>query len=110
MKEQSQRNYDHCHVVKALDPLHPGQSVWIPDRSEEAQVLNKAGPRSYEVLTHDGGVYSRNRRALVELPDSNTVNEDTTYTTGSDVVMASNTTDQVNTNKLETTADTTQDD
>ena len=36
-------------------PPYPGQSVWIPDRSEEAQVLNEAGPRSYEVLTHDGG-------------------------------------------------------
>ena len=46
----------------------------------------------------------------MELPDSDAVNEDTTYTSGSDVETSPSTTDQANSNELETTADTTEDD
>ena len=33
-------------------------------------MLQEAGTRLYEVQTSDGGVYRRNRRALVEIPNS----------------------------------------
>ena len=56
------------------EPLCPGQTVWIPDRQEEAEGLQEAGTRSYEVQTSDGGVYRRNRRALVEIPNSDSFN------------------------------------
>ena len=72
-RERTQRNYDQHHGVRELEPLSPGQNVWIPDSGEEAQVLQEAGTRSYDVQTSEG-VYRRNRQALIDLPnsDSNT--------------------------------------
>ena len=61
LREQSRQNYNRRHGARDLEPLNPGQSVWIPDRQEEAHVLQEAGTRSYEVQTSDGGVYRRNR-------------------------------------------------
>ena len=36
-------NYDQHHGVRDLEPLSPGQAVWIPDRGEEAHVVQEAG-------------------------------------------------------------------
>ena len=69
LRERTEDNYNKRHGVRELEPLSPGQSVWIPDRNEKALVLHEAGRRSYEVQTTEGGVYRRNRRALIELPD-----------------------------------------
>ena len=69
-RERTRKNYDQHHGVRELEPLSSGQSVWIPDRSEEAEVLQETGTRSYEVQTPDGGVCRRNRQALVNLPSS----------------------------------------
>ena len=44
-------------------------SGFLTDR-KKAEVLQEAGTRSYEVQTSDGGVDRRNRRALVEIPNS----------------------------------------
>ena len=68
-KRQQQSNYDHHHGVRSLVPLAPGQRVWVPDRSEEAHVVQEAGTRSYEVQTSQG-LYRQNRRALIDLPSS----------------------------------------
>ncbi len=68
LKTRQQSNFDRYHGVRELPPLWPGQKVWMPDRETEAQVVQEAGTRSYEVQTSDG-TYRRNRRALVQLPD-----------------------------------------
>ena len=68
IKCRQQENYDRYHGVRKLQPLNSGQTVWMTDRQQEAQVMGEAGTRSYEVQTSDG-TYRRNRRALVELPD-----------------------------------------
>ena len=80
LKERTQYNYDRHHGVRELEPLSSGQTVWIPDRGEEAQVLQESGTRSYEVRTSDGGVYRRNRRALVDTPNSDSLDTNTTDT------------------------------
>ena len=49
LREQNRQNYNQRHGVRELQPLSSGQSVWIPDRNEEAQVLHETGTRSYEV-------------------------------------------------------------
>ena len=71
-RNRVQNNYDRHHGVRDLEPLSPGQTVWIPDREEEAQVVQETDtPRSYEVQTSEG-TYRRNRRALIDLPNSET--------------------------------------
>lgn len=77
-----QSNYNQHHGVRELTPLNPGQTVWIPDRGEEAQVMQEAGTRSYEVETSDG-TYHRNRRALVDIPNSDSIDTNTTTDTDS---------------------------
>ena len=80
-KARQQSNYDQHHRAKEFSPLMAGQTVWMPDRNEEAKVVQEAGTRSYEVETSEG-TYRRNRRALIPIPeiqsnDTNTsVNEE----------------------------------
>ena len=76
-KNRVQSNYDQHHGVIELEPLKTGQKVWIPDRGEEAHVVQEAGTRSYQVQTPDG-TYRRNRRALVDLPNSDSIDSNTT--------------------------------
>ena len=33
LREQTQRDYNRHHGVRELEPLSPGQTVWIPDRN-----------------------------------------------------------------------------
>ena len=68
-KVRQQSNYDQHHGVKELSPLMAGQTVWMPDRKEEAKVVQEAGTRSYEVETSEG-TYRRNRRDLIFLPET----------------------------------------
>ena len=55
------------HGIRELSPLSPGDSVWIPDWSSEAQVSNQVDQRSYEVapntnnLTHSNTTDSDTR-------------------------------------------------
>ena len=99
LRERTQRNYDQHHGVRELEPLSSGQSVWIPDRGEEAQVLQEAGTRSYEVQTSEGGVYRRNRRALVDLPSSDSI--ETTETGTDSQEQAAETQETTHTNTQE---------
>ena len=65
---RQQSNYNSRHGARELTPLNPGETVWIPDREQEATITQEAGTRSYEVQTSDG-TYRRNRQTLVHLPD-----------------------------------------
>ena len=70
-KEETQRakqkhTFDQHYGVRELSQLIPGNTVWLPDREEEAIVDEEVAPRSYTVLT-PGGTYRRNRRNLVEI-------------------------------------------
>ena len=76
-KARVQNNYDQHHGVIELEPLDPGQKVWIPDRGEEAHVVQEAGTWSYQVQTPEG-TYRRNRQALVDLPNSDTIDSNMT--------------------------------
>ena len=67
-KGRQKKNHDSHHGARALPPLNPGDSIWIPDRQVEARVDQEVGPQSYEVTSSDGS-YRRNRRDLVSLPD-----------------------------------------
>lgn len=55
--------------MRELTPLIPGQTVWMPDREQEAQVTQEVGTRSYEAQTSEG-TYRHNRKALVQIPES----------------------------------------
>ena len=68
MKVQQKVNYDRRHGVRPLQPLSPGNPVWITDRAEEGKVINTAGSRSYYARTEQG-VYQRNRQHLICLPE-----------------------------------------
>ena len=69
LKTCQQRNFDHHYGVKELTPLISGQTVWMPDREQEAQVTQEVGTRSHEVQTSEG-TYRRNRKALVQISKS----------------------------------------
>ena len=60
---EKQKNYDHHHRAKSLEPLEPGDQIWIPDRSSSGTVVEQTAPRSYNVLT-PSGEFRRNRRHL----------------------------------------------
>jgi len=53
-KTRQESNFNRYHGVRELPTLTPGQMVWMPDREQEAQVTQEAGPRSYEVQSQDG--------------------------------------------------------
>jgi len=73
------RKYDKRHVTRttliliimqALDPLDPGQSVWVTRRRESGVVMQPAEtPRSYLVSTPTGCI-KRNRQHLTTIPES----------------------------------------
>ena len=73
-KEEQSRNYGQCNYdqhykARELEPLFPGQKVWVTDRGEEAEVIQGAGTRSYQVQTPEGK-FRCNRRALIDLPNT----------------------------------------
>ena len=67
LREKQKENYDRHHRAKSLEPLEPGDQVWIPDRSSSGTVVEQTAPRSYNVLT-PSGEFRRNRRHLNVLP------------------------------------------
>ena len=69
IKSRQQSNFNSYHGARELSPLIPGQTVWMPDREQEARVTQEATTRSYEVQTSEG-TYCRNRKALVPIPES----------------------------------------
>ena len=67
LRERQRKNFNHHHRAVDLKPLQAGDNVWIPDTSSEGTVVTETNPRSYVVQTPDG-IYRRNRRHLLLLP------------------------------------------
>ena len=64
IKEKQKHYFGQHHRVKQLPELSQGQTVWIPDRKENGEVVDKhMTPRSYLVKTPTTTV-RRNRRHL----------------------------------------------
>jgi len=62
-REKQKEQFDRRHRANSLDPLEPGDTVWIPDRGASGVVVDQAAPRSYNVETSSGEL-RRNRRHL----------------------------------------------
>ena len=62
------KNFDQKHKAKTLTPLREGVTVWIPDHKCMGKVINKVGPRSYQVKTKFGSL-RRNCCHITALPD-----------------------------------------
>ena len=78
MQKKQKKTFDQRHRARTLDPLMPGDLVWIPQSQTEGTVLTEVAPRSYQVTT-SGGVLRRNRQKLRLLPSSlNTTSEEDT--------------------------------
>ena len=69
LKAKQKADHDTRHRARTLPPLSTGNLVWLPDRQSEARVEDEVGPESFEVATSDG-IYRRNRRDLIRLPDT----------------------------------------
>ena len=77
IRRRQQSNFNRRHKAKALEPLLPGEPVWIPDRNTTGTVTKEAASRSYEVQT-ESGRYRRNRQQIIPLPaQPNTTSADT---------------------------------
>ena len=78
IRRRQQSNFNHRHKAKVLEPLLPGETVWIPDRNTTGTVTKETAVRSYEVQT-EGGRYRRNRQQIISLPTQpNSTSADTT--------------------------------
>ena len=49
-----------------MEPLYPGQKVWVTDRGEEAEVVQEAGTRSYQVQTPDRDLPNTDTTDLID--------------------------------------------
>lgn len=61
--------FDSRHAVHDLDPLFPGDEVWVPDHNITGHVIEPIAPRSYHVSIPTG-IVRRNRAHLRRLPSS----------------------------------------
>ncbi len=69
MRMLQKPTFDQRHKAHRLDPLAPGDLVWIPQNQTEGTVVTEVAPRSYQVTT-PSGVLRRNRQQLRLLPPS----------------------------------------
>ena len=67
MRDWQKRNFDHHHRARSLEPLLPGETVWLPDNASDGKVVEKTAPRSYVVQTPTGR-FRRNLRHIVPMP------------------------------------------
>ena len=56
IRSRQQSNFNSHHNAKPLEPLIPGETVWIPDHNTTGTVTKETAVRSYEVQT-EGGRY-----------------------------------------------------
>ena len=68
LQERQKQDFDRHHGARKLPALKEGDQGWLPDRATEGTVGEEVSPRSYEVTRADG-VYRRNRRDILQLPD-----------------------------------------
>ena len=67
-KKRNKRNFDSRHKARELQPLQPGDTVWIPENKSNGTIIEQSNPRSYNVRVENGTI-RRNRRDLIVLPD-----------------------------------------
>ena len=67
IRRRQQSNFNSRHNAKSLEPLIPGETVWIPNRNTTGTVTKETAVRSYEVQTEGGG-YRRNHQQIISLP------------------------------------------
>ena len=77
LKNKQKQNFDNHHGARTMSSLQSGQLVWLPNSNVEAHVEEQVAPRSYSVNTPHGQV-RRNRRDLIELPQSTPMSDETT--------------------------------
>ena len=68
-RERQMNNFDTRHRAASLEPLLPGDNVWVTDRRSSGMVVEQSAPRSYQVVT-PSREFRRNRRHLNVLPPS----------------------------------------
>ena len=76
LKARQKKNFDNQHGVRELSSsFSPGDTIWIPDQSNDTQVSNQVDQQSYELAIEDG-TFQRNWnwKDLILLPDSTTTN------------------------------------
>ena len=78
-KKKQKALFDSRHRAQDLDPLSPGDVVWIHDHNTSGTVVEETATRSYEVSTPTGSI-RRNRRHLTLLPDESPQAPDTSET------------------------------
>ena len=61
--------FNSRYAVHDLDPLFPGDEVWVPDHNITGHVIEPIAPRSYHVSISTG-IVRRNRAHLRRLPSS----------------------------------------
>ena len=67
IRKRQQNSFNRRHKAKALEPLLPGETIWIPDRNTTGTVTKEAASRSYKIQT-ESGQYRCNRRHIIPLP------------------------------------------
>ena len=93
LKSENKNNFDIRHHANVLDPLDPGQSVWITGRRDSGIVMQPTeAPRSYLVSTPTG-IVRRNRQHLTTIPEGN-LNSDAHKGDSNVIVQPPNTTVQ----------------
>ena len=64
-RKKMKENYDKRHRVQGPETLGPGDTVWIPDKNKEGNIVKAhEAPRSLIVETEDGSLLRRNRGML----------------------------------------------
>ena len=54
MRARQKNNFDQHHRAKILEPLLPGETVWLPDCSSSGKVVKQTASRSFVVQTSEG--------------------------------------------------------
>ena len=84
-KKKQKELFDSRHRAQDLDPLSPGDVVWIHDHNTSGTVVEETATRSYEVSTPTGSI-RRNRRHLQDQsPQAPDTSE--TETTSKEIIL-----------------------
>jgi len=71
MRIKQKANYNRWHKARNLEPLLPGETVWLPDHESNGTIVGESSPKSYTVQTPDGQ-FRRNHRLIIPTPSSST--------------------------------------
>ena len=69
MRNKQKANYNSRHRARNLEPLLPGETVWLPDRESGGTVVEESSPRSYTIQIPNGQ-FQRNRRHIIPTPSN----------------------------------------